>query len=141
MERFTKCVATQACARAQKETRGAFCKPQASVHKHYGGLFSNCPALTAEDRHERGWLALGNECPTIEYFGASGDKVASGQPLPVFTNGEPVTSSHETFLPEPAASSSQQEQREAMHDPLPSTSGLQQQDRKVCSVLQTGLFH
>ncbi|XP_077545723.1 uncharacterized protein LOC144158595 [Haemaphysalis longicornis] len=46
---------------------GAFCKHQALVHKHYGGLFPNCPALTAEDRHELGWLALGSECPSIDY--------------------------------------------------------------------------
>ncbi|XP_077548927.1 uncharacterized protein LOC144162321 [Haemaphysalis longicornis] len=113
---------------------GAFCKHQALVHKHYGGLFPNCPALTAEDRHELGWLALGSECPSIDYFTASGDEVTPSQraSLPRCQNGEPVACSSQDFPPEPAASPCQEEQPEqdALCDALPSTSGSQQQDRK-----------
>lgn len=116
---------------------GAFCKHQALVHKHYGGLFPNCPALTAEDRHELGWLALGSECPSIDYFTASGDEVTPSQraSLPRCQNGEPVACSSQDFPPEPAASPCQEEQPEqdALCDALPSTSGSQQQDRKVCA--------
>ncbi|XP_037564301.1 uncharacterized protein LOC119443214 [Dermacentor silvarum] len=47
---------------------GAFCKHQALAHKHFGGIFPNCPALTITDRHELGRLALGDLCPGIEFF-------------------------------------------------------------------------
>ncbi|CAN8019371.1 unnamed protein product, partial [Ixodes persulcatus] len=47
---------------------GAFCKHQALVHKCFGGTIPNCPALTTEDRHELGRLALGKDCPGKEFF-------------------------------------------------------------------------
>nr|XP_050030143.1 uncharacterized protein LOC126526279 [Dermacentor andersoni] len=54
---------------------GAFCKHQALVHKHFGGIFPNCPALTIADRHELGRLALGGACPGIEFFASFCDPI------------------------------------------------------------------
>ncbi|XP_064468457.1 uncharacterized protein LOC135379136 [Ornithodoros turicata] len=48
--------------------QGAFCKHQALVHKTVGGIFPNAPALTAEDRHQLGNLALGDSFPPVAFF-------------------------------------------------------------------------
>ncbi|XP_037502514.1 uncharacterized protein LOC119376918, partial [Rhipicephalus sanguineus] len=47
---------------------GAFCKHQALVQKKFGGMFPSCPALSANDCHQLGWLALGDNCPSIELY-------------------------------------------------------------------------
>ncbi|KAL3197888.1 hypothetical protein MRX96_044648 [Rhipicephalus microplus] len=48
--------------------QGAFCKHQALVQKKYGGLFPNAPALSTDDRHQLGQLALGEKCPPQDIF-------------------------------------------------------------------------
>lgn len=48
--------------------QGAFCKHQALVHKKFGGLFPNAPPLSTDDRHRLGKLALGDTCPSREFF-------------------------------------------------------------------------
>lgn len=48
--------------------QGAFCKHQALVHKKFGGVFPNAPPLSTEDRPRLGKLALGNKCPSREFF-------------------------------------------------------------------------
>lgn len=54
---------------------GAFCKHQALVHKVFGGIFPNCPVLATQDRHELGKLALGDACPSVEFFANSRDTI------------------------------------------------------------------
>lgn len=126
-ESYDVCGHTGTC-KCQAGNSGAFCKHQALVHKHYGGLFPNCPALTAEDRHLLGWLALGDDCPSVEYFSGSGDAVSSHQDFPPeLQPGKPMASPRQVEQPG----------EEAMHDVLPSTSGLQQQEQKVRAILQT----
>ncbi|XP_077510670.1 uncharacterized protein LOC144121335 [Amblyomma americanum] len=48
--------------------QGAFCKHQALVHKVFGGIFPNAPLLTIEARYNLGKLALGDNCPGIDFF-------------------------------------------------------------------------
>ncbi|XP_077523582.1 uncharacterized protein LOC144134552 [Amblyomma americanum] len=48
--------------------QGAFCKHQALVHKVFGGIFPNAPLLTTEARYNLGKLALGDNCPGIDFF-------------------------------------------------------------------------
>lgn len=45
------------------------CKHQALVHKHFGSIFPNCPALTVIDRHILERLALGNAWSCIGVLG------------------------------------------------------------------------
>ncbi|KAM7315756.1 hypothetical protein ISCGN_005539 [Ixodes scapularis] len=52
--------------RADQE--GALCKHQALVYSIYGGEFPNAPVLTAQDRHQLGLLALGDECQDASFF-------------------------------------------------------------------------
>lgn len=47
---------------------GAFCKHQALVHAQFGGLFPNLPAIDAAGRYSLGLLAVGDECPSFEFF-------------------------------------------------------------------------
>lgn len=48
--------------------QGAFCKHQTLVHKLHGGEFPNAPVLSKGGRHELDKLALGEKCPSIEFF-------------------------------------------------------------------------
>ncbi|KAH7948386.1 hypothetical protein HPB52_021093 [Rhipicephalus sanguineus] len=102
---------------------GAFCKHQALVHKIFGGIFPNCPALAIQDRHELGKLALGDACPSIEFFANSRDTINfHGE------QDDPVTEDEM-----PAATLPQDEERPGSQpvlatEPCASTSGLEQQD-------------
>lgn len=59
--------------------QGAFCKHQALIHKQYGGLFPNAPALCANDKFQLGKLALGDKCPPKQFFeGFSGEEKLPG---------------------------------------------------------------
>lgn len=48
--------------------QGAFCKHQALVHRAYGGLFPNAPAIDGKSRHELAYLALGDKCPPLRFY-------------------------------------------------------------------------
>ncbi|XP_050548306.1 uncharacterized protein LOC126909943, partial [Daktulosphaira vitifoliae] len=47
---------------------GAFCKHQAWLHKNYNLAFPNAPPVTSEERHLLGKLALGEKCPSSDWF-------------------------------------------------------------------------
>ncbi|XP_070377134.1 uncharacterized protein [Dermacentor albipictus] len=100
---------------------GAFCKHQALVHKHFGGIFPNCPALTIADRHELGRLALGDACPGIEFFASFCD------PIEVQSEQHGPELQHETVAP-----NEDEEQQDypavLQQEVCPSASGLEQQD-------------
>ncbi|KAH7980227.1 hypothetical protein HPB49_013949 [Dermacentor silvarum] len=100
---------------------GAFCKHQALVHKHFGGIFPNCPALTITDRHELGRLALGDLCPGIEFFSN-------------FCDTNEVQSEHGPALQQEMCPANANENEERADPPavlgreVCPTSGLKQQD-------------
>ncbi|KAH7965748.1 hypothetical protein HPB49_010359 [Dermacentor silvarum] len=99
----------------------AFCKHQALVHKHFGGIFPNCPALTITDRHELGRLALGDLCPGIEFFSN-------------FCDTNEVQSEHGPALQQEMCPANANENEERADPPavlgreVCPTSGLEQQD-------------
>ncbi|XP_049517010.1 uncharacterized protein LOC119440447 [Dermacentor silvarum] len=105
---------------------GAFCKHQALVHKHFGGIFPNCPALTITDRHELGRLALGDLCPGIEFFSN-------------FCDTNEVQSEHGPALQQEMCPANANESEERADPPavlgreVCPTSGLEQQDSQVCA--------
>ncbi|XP_037561207.2 uncharacterized protein LOC119440363 [Dermacentor silvarum] len=104
----------------------AFCKHQALVHKHFGGIFPNCPALTITDRHELGRLALGDLCPGIEFFSN-------------FCDTNEVQSEHGPALQQEMCPANANENEERADPPavlgreVCPTSGLEQQDSQVCA--------
>ncbi|XP_049514785.1 uncharacterized protein LOC119432640 [Dermacentor silvarum] len=105
---------------------GAFCKHQALVHKHFGGIFPNCPALTITDRHELGRLALGDVCPGIEFFSN-------------FCDTNEALSEHGPALQHEMCPANANENEERADPPavlgpkVCPTSGLEQQDSQVCA--------
>lgn len=46
----------------------AFCKHQAWLHKNLNLPFPNAPPVTSEERHLLGKLALGEKCPSTDWF-------------------------------------------------------------------------
>lgn len=48
--------------------QGAFCKHQAWLHRTRQTPFPNLPAITEVERHSLAVLALGDSCPSMEFF-------------------------------------------------------------------------
>lgn len=47
---------------------GAFCKHQAWLHKHFNLPLPNAPPVTSKERYLLGQLALGEKCPSLDWF-------------------------------------------------------------------------